>query len=112
MDNAVSLENLLPELICLQEFLKCRPDIADHLFARAPIGNRLENRDLVIETCYNAGIDALVTDLKAATMWLQRAVEQVELSIAKNETPSGDIGIWNIRCRATLGTSPIIGLSA
>ncbi|KAJ5974525.1 hypothetical protein N7481_011735 [Penicillium waksmanii] len=84
------------------EFLKCRPDIADHLFARAPIGNRLGNRDLVIETCYNAGIDALGTDLNAATMWLQRAVEQVELSIAKIETSSGDIGIWNIRCRATL----------
>ncbi|CAI7672772.1 unnamed protein product [Penicillium pancosmium] len=84
------------------EFLKCRPDIADHLFARAPLANRLGNRDLVIKTCYRAGIDALVVDLNAATMWLQRAVEQVELSIAKNETTSGDIGIWNIRCRATL----------
>lgn len=112
MFKAVSLESLLPGLICLQEFLKCRPDIADHLFAKAPLANRLGNRDLVIETCYNAGIGALVTDPNVATMWLQRAVEQVELSIAKNETTSGDIGIWNIRCRATLGTSPIIGLSA
>jgi hypothetical protein len=33
------------------------------------------------------------------------------LSIAKNEKTLGDIGIWNLRCRATLGTSPTIGIS-
>jgi hypothetical protein len=94
MDKAISLESLLLKLICLQEFLKCRPDIADHLFAKAPpLVNRLGNRDLVIETCYNAGIGALVTDLNVATVWLQFAVEQVELSITRNETTSADIGI-------------------
>lgn len=67
------------------------------------MGNRLSNRDIVIETCYNAGTQALTSNMDIGIEWLERAVEQVELAIAKDEMTSGSIGTWNLRSRATLG---------
>ncbi|OJJ58950.1 hypothetical protein ASPSYDRAFT_150719, partial [Aspergillus sydowii CBS 593.65] len=57
-----------------------RPDIADHLFSKAPESKSTEQQKVVVDTCYSIGEAALrKCQYDTATTWLGRALTVCEL---------------------------------
>ncbi|OJJ01545.1 hypothetical protein ASPVEDRAFT_150369 [Aspergillus versicolor CBS 583.65] len=79
----VKLEFFSTEYYMLRIYLawsQGRPDIADHLFSKAPEAKTTEQERVLVDTCYRIGEAALLKcEYNTATTWLSRALAVCEL---------------------------------
>lgn len=90
--------------------LQGRPDIAEHLFSKAPEAKSKEDRKNILETCYRVGKLSLSSgEYETAAKWLGRALDSSDMLSRQPDLDSKDVRLLILH--AVGNWSPVKGTS-